>query len=227
MSPYATRAPIAILVALTAVSLTIAMPLPAAAQVTTLEVKSAAALSTQADWTPANLANAKPMPLPRVSVDVSKHGQLSAPPSSTLHGAGRAPSVSILPDYNNVLFPPRVSGTLGQHAPSIMPNMFGANPGYRFTSSRLTQDAVAALGARRSTRTPSTGSCSSRYRPEERCRQGRYVCSATVQRPRIITTARTLCQRRKRSLSSRTGPSCRHCGMASGRSGHGMRRTWS
>ena len=122
MSPYATRAPIAILVALTAVSLAIVTPPRADAQVTTLEVRNAA-LPTATYWTATNLANAKPMPLPTVSVDVSKQGQLSAPPASAMNGPGRPPSLSILPDYNNALFAPRALAAM--EPPSLMPNMFG------------------------------------------------------------------------------------------------------
>jgi V8-like Glu-specific endopeptidase len=70
-----------------------------------------------------------------------------------------------------------------------MPNMFGTNPGYRFTSSRLTQDAVAALGAEAKYPNAINGQLFFKVPAGRTVPPGRYVCSATVQRPRIITTA--------------------------------------
>ena len=181
MSPYSTRTTTSILAALAIVSLTLAVPPPADAQVTTLEVGSAAVLSTEAHWTAASLANAKPMPLPRVSVNISRAAQLDPPPASALYGAGRGPSLSVLPDYNNVLFAPRVLKTLGAEPPSVMPDMFGANPGYRFTSSRVTQDAVAALGAEAKYPTAIAGQLFFKVPGGTTVKKGNYVCSATVQ----------------------------------------------
>ena len=189
MSPYSTRTTMSVLAALTVVSLTIAVAPPADAQVTTLEVGSAAVLSTEVHWTAASLANAKPLPLPRVRVNISRAAQLDAPPASALYGAGRGPSLNALPDYNNVLFAPRALKTLGAEPPSVMPEMFGTNPGYRFTSSRVTQDAVAALGAEAKYPTAIAGQLFFKVPGGTTVKKGNYVCSATVQRARIITTA--------------------------------------
>jgi hypothetical protein len=70
-----------------------------------------------------------------------------------------------------------------------MPEMFGANPGYRFTSSRVTQDAVAALGAEAKYPNAIDGQLFFKIPAGTTQPKGNYVCSATVQRPRIITTA--------------------------------------
>lgn len=91
MSPYSTRTTISLLAVVTVVSLTIAVPPPADAQVTTLEVGSAAVLSTEAHWTAANLANAKPMLLPKASINVSAAATWAHPRLRryTVQAAGR------------------------------------------------------------------------------------------------------------------------------------------
>jgi V8-like Glu-specific endopeptidase len=155
----------------------VAQTVQVAADVTTLVNSGRVARSTRTYWTAARLAKAKPMPLPTTSGPLSTES-----PSATLgppqSASGQPPALKVLPNYNNVLFTPRARD-LGAE-----PEMYGPAPKkLRFTSSRQLADALAATGAEATYPYALNGQLFFTIGEDT------FVCSATVQRLRIITTA--------------------------------------
>src|SRR5262245_8117464 len=161
-------------------------PREAAADVSTFSDANHTLASTATYWTPARLASAQPMPLPLGAVNLADEPMLAEPPESSLGSPGKPPVSSGAPDYDNVLFAPlpRLLEPLG-----AQPLMYGTSPGYRFTSARLTPDAVALLGAEAKYPNALNGQLFFKVPSGTSVPKGNYVCSATVQRKRIITTA--------------------------------------
>jgi V8-like Glu-specific endopeptidase len=102
---------------------------------------------------------------------------LTQPPAFTTHLPGAPPTLRA-PSANNQLFNPNLRD-LGE---SVEPGAFGTSD-LRFTSSRLVTDAVAALGGEKTYPYSIEGQLSF-TEPS-----GNFVCSATVQRIGVITTA--------------------------------------
>jgi hypothetical protein len=125
------------------------------------------------------------MSLPLGAVNLSAAEPLDTAPASAVRSAGKGPKLSLMPDYN-VLFAP-VARDL--EPLSVMPRMYSSSIGYRFTTSRLTSDSVAQLGAESKYPNAINGQLFFKVPAGRSVPQGNYVCSATVQRKRIITTA--------------------------------------
>lgn len=158
------------------------------AQVTSQDVSSSVA-STKAYWTASRLVSAKPMPLPLPALSPFAAVQPSSPKVAgpSLAAPSQPPTVRATPDYGNVLFEP-VDRDLGPEAHE--PNMQDpSGTGSRFTSARMTPDAVAALGAESKFPFAVNGQLFFKVPKGTTVPKGDYVCSATVQRMRIITTA--------------------------------------
>ena len=187
MANHRSRTIIATMALIAPLSITTVPASPAAgADVTTFSDAQQMLASTATYWTAARLASARPMPLPLGSVTLSATEPLGDAPVSPVGSPGKAPKLSVVPDYGNVLFAPaaRAPEPLG-----MMPQMYGSSPGYRFTTSRLTPDAVAQLGAESKYPNALNGQLFFKVPNGTTVPKGNYVCSATVQRKRIITTA--------------------------------------
>lgn len=148
-------------------------------------------MSTEAYWTPERLAGAKPMPMPHVSGAPQAVPQAEtqfAPSGTALSSPGRRPpSLQGMPDAGVSLFPSTARQLNLLDTP--VPEMFSDNPGFRFTSSRLEAEAAANLGAYKAYPDGLEGQLFFTVPPGTNEGAGNYVCSATVQRPRMITTA--------------------------------------
>jgi len=137
-------------------------------------------------WTPARLAAAKPLPLPQVGA-LSVAAPLGVGPTGPAQSApGRPPTLRVAPDYSNALFEP----ALRAPAESASEPLF-ADPTlhYRFTSARMMPDAAAAVGAESQYPFTINGQLFFKVPGNTAVPKGNYVCSATVQRRRLITTA--------------------------------------
>lgn len=138
---------------------------------------------TEVYWTADRLAKAVPMPLPAVGYVPPGSELMSAPPEALISDSGAGPTLHIAPS-NARLFTPvqRASGA------GVGPEMYGSQT-YRFTSSRLMTDAGATLGAERKYPYEIEGQLSFTIPAGTTQPAGNYVCSATVQRLGVITTA--------------------------------------
>lgn len=159
----------------------LALPLQAAAaDYLTLSATTAqsTAQSTMNYWTPERLASAKPMPLPRPSVAPTIQGQRGSTGPGV--GADGHPGLAnAVPDHRNVLFAPNAAAAAEDEG--VAPQSFGTS-GAPYTSSRLVPAAAAAAG----------NVYPNRMNAKLFFTQpgvGNFICSATVQRPRIVTTA--------------------------------------
>jgi V8-like Glu-specific endopeptidase len=130
------------------------------------------AATADAFWTADRLAQAKPMDLPAAAVAWSS--ELESPPSLHVRAHGAAPTLHIGAN-SALLFTPGQQG-------EAEPEMFGSS-GLRFSSSRLVTDAVASLGGEFRYPYSMTGKLFFNIG------SSLYVCSATVQRVGVITTA--------------------------------------
>ena len=142
---------------------------------------------TIAYWTPERLASAKPMPLPRPAVEVVPRTEPEAPPlpQSQITLPGSPPTEKVVPD-RELLYAP-IPGELDQ---SEVPVPFAVgSAGLYFTSSRLVDDAVAALGAETDFLYSIEGRLFFTIPPGTCNPPGNMTCSATVQTVGIITTA--------------------------------------
>jgi V8-like Glu-specific endopeptidase len=138
--------------------------------------------TTEAFWTAGRMAGAKAMPLPLAS-NVSISTEIENAPSSPISAPGGRPTISV-PGAGTKLFTP----ILQQESNSVGPEMFGSQ-GLRFTSSRLITEAVASLGGEKTYPYAITGQLSFTIPAGTTQPPGNYVCSATVQRLGVITTA--------------------------------------
>jgi V8-like Glu-specific endopeptidase len=132
--------------------------------------------ATEAFWTADHLMTAQPMPLPEAS-GIPLSSQIESAPSSQVSAPGGTPTLHAAPSSTQLFNP-----FSREEEPAVEPEMFGS-AGLRFTSSRLVTDAVASLGGE--TRYPYalTGQLFFKIGSST------YVCSATVQRLGVITTA--------------------------------------
>lgn len=126
-------------------------------------------------------ADAKPMPLPAVG-NVPFSSQIESAPSSQVSATGGPPTLSAALRSTQLFTP------VPRQEDSVVPEMFGSE-GFRFTSSRLVTDAVANLGGERTCPYSITGQLTFTIPPGTTQPPGNYVCSATVQRLGVITTA--------------------------------------
>jgi V8-like Glu-specific endopeptidase len=154
-------------------------PNAAAQAALTMSTVGAASSSATDYWTPERMANAKPLPLPRVAATNVKI-ESAARASGPAVGANGSPGLlNAVPDNRNVLFVPKAAAASQDDLAA--PEAFGTS-GAPFTSSRLVPNAATAAGNVYPNRIngklfftkPGVGN---------------FVCSATVQRPGIITTA--------------------------------------
>jgi V8-like Glu-specific endopeptidase len=137
--------------------------------------------TTEAFWTADRLAKAKPMPLPAVS-NVTYSSEIESAPVSQVSAPGGTPTVHA-PANSTQLFTP-----VPREEESVIPEMFGS-AGFRFTSSRLVTEAVAKLGGEKTYPYALTGQLTFTIPSGTTQPPGNYVCSATVQRLGVITTA--------------------------------------
>ena len=176
-SGVAARALAAVL-ALLAVALS--GPSAAHAQVTAL---ANPAPGVQPYWTAARMATAQPLPLRVAALPVAPVPRPAA--VAPLWAAAAPPTRSARPASRQALFDP----VLRVFAPSQQPLMGDPSLGVRFTSARMTPDAAAALGAEALFPTALNGQLFFKVPSGTTVPAGHYVCSATVQRARIIVTA--------------------------------------
>ena len=138
--------------------------------------KSTAASTTLDYWTPERMATAKPMPLPQASTNVkTESAATSSGPGVGANGSPGLPNA--VPDNRNVLFVPQTAS----EDDLVTPQAFGTS-GAPFTSSRLVPNAATAAG----------NVYPNRINGKLKFTKpgvGNFICSATVQRPGIITTA--------------------------------------
>jgi hypothetical protein len=171
---------IALLIA-TIVVAGLALPALAAAQDYLTLSATAAQLrtqSTQAYWTPERLASAKPMPLPlapSTAASTSRTGSVGP----SVGGDGKPGIVHATPDLRHLLFAPSLNPALEEGVAE--PQMRGTS-GAPFTSSRAVFGGLSA--AERTYPNRINGKL---FFTQPGV--GNFVCSATVQRPGIITTA--------------------------------------
>ena len=136
--------------------------------------------TTDAFWTADRLAKAQPMPLPTAS-NVSFSSEIESAPVSQVSAPGGTPTLRAGSSIQ--LFTP-----IPREDESVVPEMFGS-AGLRFTSSRLVTDGVASLGGEKTYPYALTGQLTFTVPSGTTVAPGNYVCSATVQRPGVITTA--------------------------------------
>lgn len=146
-------------------------------------------MSTGAYWTPELLAGAQPMPMPAVSGAPQAAEPQVAPsgPPITSPG-GRPASLQGMPDAGVQLFTSTARQQL-ELLDTPIPDMYSGDPGFRFTSSRLESEGAANLGAYKVFPNGLEGQLFFTVPPGTSVGAGNYVCSATVQRPSMITTA--------------------------------------
>jgi V8-like Glu-specific endopeptidase len=139
----------------------------------TMEVQSPQ--SVAAYWTPERLASARPMPLPGASATA---GDKSGPNGPFVGSAGSPGSSNVKASTNDVFAPSAEAA----EADEVAPDMFGTS-GQPFTSSRMVPNALIVqsmvvypfrINGKLFFTQPGVGN---------------FVCSATVQRFRIVTTA--------------------------------------
>ena len=129
-------------------------------------------------WTPERLANAKPMPLRQASA-TGLTGSAPTAGGPGVSGAGSHGVLNAVPDNRNVLFVPKTGAASEDDL--VSPHSFGTS-GAPYTSSRLVPNVAASsqnvyphrMNGKLFFTEPGVGN---------------FVCSATVQRPGIITTA--------------------------------------
>lgn len=131
--------------------------------------------ATAAFWTADRLAAAQPMPLPAAS-NVPFSSEVESVPSPQVSAPGAPPTLHVAPS-NTRLFTP-----VTREEEAVEPEAFGTM-GFRYSSSRLVTDAVASLGGEARFPYAMTGQLTF-SEPG-----GNFVCSATVQRTGVITTA--------------------------------------
>jgi hypothetical protein len=127
-------------------------------------------------WTPERLASARPMPLPGAAVTSGSTRQ-AAPSEPGVSGPGH-PGANVKPDLGNILYAPAAEA---EAQDGVEPEQT-SNIAQPFTSARLVPNADAdgqifypnRINGKLFFTIPG---------------QGNFICSATVQRPRIITTA--------------------------------------
>lgn len=127
-------------------------------------------------WTPERLASARPMPFPRAVVG-SSGGQ--APPSGPSVSGPNSRGQSHVTSSNADVFVPSPNSSQDD---AVAPEMFGTSL-QPFTSSRMVPNALIV---------PSMATYPYRINGKLFFTQpgvGNFLCSATIQRPRIITTA--------------------------------------
>jgi V8-like Glu-specific endopeptidase len=137
--------------------------------------------TTEAFWTADRMAGAKPIPLPLAN-NASISTEIESAPLSPISAPGGRPTVSVA-GTGIKLFTP-----IQQESNSVSPEMFGSQ-GLRFTSSRLITEAVASLGGEKTYPYALTGQLTFTIPAGTTQPAGNYVCSATVQRLGVITTA--------------------------------------
>jgi len=138
--------------------------------------------ATEAFWTADSLAKANPMPLP-VAANVPFSSEIESAPVSQVKVPGGTPTLHATGSAIQLFTPiPR------EEEESIVPEMYGSS-GLRFTSSRLVTDAVANLGGERTYPYALTGQLTFTVPAGTTVTPGNYVCSATVQRLGVVTTA--------------------------------------
>src|SRR5262245_29113815 len=162
-----------------------AVVLPTGASAQVVAVANANPATTAAYWTATRLGGAKPMQLP-VGIASRRDERMVAPVGQPLSFPGQPPTLRALPDYNNVLFTP-VRRAL--ELPATEPLLAHPSLGLRFTSARMVPDDVAALGAEALFPHALNGQLFFKVPAGAAFPKGHYVCSATVQRRRVITTA--------------------------------------
>jgi V8-like Glu-specific endopeptidase len=137
--------------------------------------------ASEAFWTEDRLATAVALPLP-VAGNVTPSYEIESAPSSPVSAPGGAPTLNVAAPSSIPLF------ESAQEEESEEPEMFGSS-GIRFTSGRLVIDAVASLGGE--TKYPYSASGQLFFTIPSGTAEppGSYVCSATVQRIGVITTA--------------------------------------
>jgi len=138
--------------------------------------------ATEAFWTADMLAKAKPLPLLEASISAPLTLELESAPVSQVSAPGAQPTLDVAGSIQLFTPVPR------EEEESVVPEAFGS-AGLRFTSSRLVTDAVASLGGERTYPYALTGQLTFTIPPGTTQPPGNYVCSATVQRIGVITTA--------------------------------------
>jgi V8-like Glu-specific endopeptidase len=177
----------AMLASLTLLFAAFAMPLRLNAAQGAVGIANTDEAATDAYWTADRLQNVKPMPLPRASVLPQATAPESAPVGS-ISLPGAAPTEQVESSSLELFTPLIREGQLPESA-SIMPDAYGSI-GLRFTSARLMTNAGASIGAEKQYPYAIEGQLSFTIPSGTTCETpGNYVCSATVQRPGIITTA--------------------------------------
>jgi len=166
-------------------ALVAALILPAGAGAQVAALANANPAATAAYWTAARLGGAKPMRLP-VGIPPRRDERTAAPVGQPLSFPGQPPTLKALPDYSNALFTP-VRRAL--ESPANQPLLVDPGFGLRFTSARMVPDDVAALGAEALFPHALNGQLFFKVPAGAAFPKGHYVCSATVQRRRVITTA--------------------------------------
>lgn len=158
-------------------TVTLALAPQAMADSTVLVASKSVAASTAAYWTPERMASAKPVPIPVATGPLSAAAAkgVSEVPQSANEGSATA---SVRADHSNILYAPRaVVSEEGADVPADV-----GTSGAHFTSSRANSNQAASADTahphRRNGRLFFT-------KPG----QGNFVCSATVQKLRIIVTA--------------------------------------
>jgi V8-like Glu-specific endopeptidase len=178
-----TRHTAAKLVSVTLLFALLALPLRLNAEEGAAGIENTDPASTEAYWTPERLQNVEPMPLPAVS-GVPEGTAPESPPAVSVSAPGAPPTVQVQPDNTQLFIP------LNREDESVEPEGYGPDGTLRFTSSRLVGNAPAALGAEKDYPYRMTGQLTFTIPSGTTCEKpGNYVCSATVQRPGIITTA--------------------------------------
>jgi len=141
-------------------------------------------MSTALYWTADRLAGAMPVPMPAMSGTPQalspSEAQSAVSSPSALSSPGQPPSLVGKADVAMQLFSPLKQQSIS--ADDQVPLSFGDDPGFRFTSSRLEGKYDAY---------PNTleGQLFFTIPRGTTVAPGNYVCSATVQRSKIITTA--------------------------------------
>jgi V8-like Glu-specific endopeptidase len=131
--------------------------------------------TTEAFWTADSLAAARPMQLPEASA-IPLSSEIESAPSSQASAPGATPTLHVAPSSTQLFTP------VTREEESVEPEMFGSS-GIRFTSGRLVTDAVARLGGETTYPYSMTGQLFFNIG------SSLFVCSATVQRIGVITTA--------------------------------------
>jgi V8-like Glu-specific endopeptidase len=131
--------------------------------------------ATEAFWTADRLAAAQPMQLPTAS-NVPWSSEIESAPSSQVSAPSATPTLRLAPNSAQLFTP------ANRQEESVEPEAFGTI-GFRYTSSRLVTDAVASLGGE--TRFPYAMTGQLFFNEGNSL----FVCSATVQRIGVITTA--------------------------------------